>query len=124
MGINVSQASSQAGYLSDYASTLRDLAGSINQYKSEMNQYWQADGVMRAGYAFDRIIANLQGASSQLSALSSDIVSVANEIRSEEEAAERAAAAAAAAAAAQAEAARKSSLSSKSPWASIWDGIF
>ncbi|WP_127570435.1 hypothetical protein [Paenibacillus xylaniclasticus] len=123
MGINVSHASSQASDMSDCASTLRDLANSLSQYKAEMNQNWQADGVMKASYAFDRIIMSLQGASSQLSSLSSDIVSVAYEIRREEEEAERRAAAAAAAAAAQAEAAKNNSSSSKNQW-SLWGSFF
>lgn len=120
MGINVSHASSQASDMSDYASTLCDLADSIGGQKSEMNQYWQADVVYKANMAFDRIIQSLQGISSQLSSLSSDIVSVANEIKREEEAAERAAAAAAAAEAERKKAAAASNGSSSS----LWDRFF
>jgi predicted nucleic acid-binding Zn-ribbon protein len=95
MGINVGLASSQAESIRQYASALRDIRNSLNQYKASLNNAWQADEMHYVNLAIDQVIQLAQSLSADLDSVSGEIVSVANEIRQEEEAREAAARAAA-----------------------------
>jgi len=107
MGINVGQAASQAGSLAEYASRLREIANELNRNKGALSQTWQSDEVSYIRLAIEQVAGGLLQTSSELQTLSSDIVSVANEIRQEELAREAAAREAAAREAAAREAARR-----------------
>jgi uncharacterized protein YukE len=99
MGINVSLANSQANKISEYESTLREIKGSLNNFKVYLNSAWQAQEMIYINNAIDSINREITSLSSSLDSLSSDIIRTANEIRREEEAREAARAAAAARAA-------------------------
>ena len=85
MYIDVNTANSQASTLSGYATTLRDLANGLIQFKSNVGSVWKSDEVNYLNDAIDRITKDLNTASGQLVLLGSDISSVAAEIQFEEE---------------------------------------
>jgi len=100
MSINVGLAASQASAMNQYATTLREINNSLQQYRANLNLAWHSDEMVFVNQAIDRLTNEIVQLSRELESLGSDIVSVANEIYREEEAARQAAAAATAARAA------------------------
>ncbi len=107
MGINVELANAQAGTCRNYAAELRELRNSLLQFKSGLDQAWQAEEMQYVNDAIDQILHEIYGVSNQIDELGGDVISVANEIRREEEALEAAAREAAARRAAMEAAARE-----------------
>ncbi|MDF2820874.1 MAG: hypothetical protein K0R15_1315 [Clostridiales bacterium] len=94
MGISVSAAVSQSNGFGNYASNLRLVQTSLNNYKSTMNNCWNAEEMVHINTAIEVVNANIVSAISVLDGLKSDVTSVAYEIKREEEAAAAARAAA------------------------------
>lgn len=90
MGINVEQARSQASQISQYVSVLRDIQRSMDSFRGDLNQVWQAEEMNYVNNAISSMMQQLSSCSSSLDSLSSDIISTAQEIKREEEAREAA----------------------------------
>ena len=90
MGIDVNRARSQASQLSYYSSVLRDVQRSLEAYRGNLNQVWQAEEMNEVNKAIGAMMQQLASCSSALDSLGSDISSTAQEIRSEEESREAA----------------------------------
>jgi len=107
MAINVNQARSQADQLAAYSEQLNQARQKLMQYRTEVAESWQGQETRYLIQAINQAITRLEGAKSELDAVSRDVVSIAQTIRAEEEAAERAAREAAAREAAAREAAAR-----------------
>lgn len=107
MAINVDQARSQSAQLEGYAAQLSQARQQLLRYREEVAAGWQGQETTYLIQAINQAIARLDGAKSELNAISRDMVSAAQKIRAEEEAAARAAREAAAREAAAKEAAAR-----------------
>ena len=76
----------------NYGNSLRDISRSLNSFKANLNNDWQAEEMQYINNAIDSINRELLSLAANLDSLSSDISYTAQEIRREDEA--RAAAAA------------------------------
>lgn len=101
MKINVGQAYSQANRISDYAQDLNDIKSRLQDFKGNLNSGWKAEEMSYVNNAIDSISRGISELQTLLFTIGPDIVSVANEIRREEEARETAERAAAEKAAAE-----------------------
>lgn len=90
MGINVESAAARANELRGYARQLRNAKSDILQYKQIFGSSWQGTEAFYYISAAERAQEKLERQASELEALGNEIVSVADQIRREEEAAERA----------------------------------
>lgn len=101
MAINVSAANNQATQLIDNISKLRDAKKKMQAYRASVSNNWQGKEVTYILTAIDRVIEDINSAIRNLESLSTDIKSVASQIKREEDAAAAAARAAAERAAAE-----------------------
>ena len=111
MGINVGLANSQANSIRQYSSVLRDIMINLKQQKASLNYAWQGTEMQHVNRSLDQLIQQMGSLSSEIDSICGDIISVASEIRREEEAREAAARAAAERAAAERAAALRSAAS-------------
>jgi uncharacterized protein YukE len=109
MGINVTQAASQAAKLREQAEALHGIKSALVHVKSSLTSGWQAEEILHVQRALDSINQEIGVLSRELDSLGSTIQATAYEIKREEEAA--AAAAAKARAEAEARAAKERQLS-------------
>ncbi|WP_027088427.1 hypothetical protein [Cohnella panacarvi] len=86
MGISISSAQSQANSLRAQASAVRDLANDLLNEKSDLNVSWQAGEMRFLNEVIERIAAELGKLSGELDSIAGDVISVAHEIKAEEEA--------------------------------------
>ena len=91
MAINVSAANNQAAQLADNITKLRDAKRQMQAYRSSVSNNWQGREVTYILTAIDRVIGDIDSAIRNLESLSSDIKSVAAQIKREEDAAAAAA---------------------------------
>lgn len=90
MKINVAQAYAQASRISDYAQDLNDLKSRLQDFKVNLNSGWKADEMVYINNAIDSISREISELQAALFTIGPDIVSVAKEISTEEEAREAA----------------------------------
>ncbi len=83
--INVGRARNQADEIDDYASALRELKNRLNNFKGNINADWQATEMVYVNQAIEKMNNEISKLTSKLNSLADDIVSVAREIRREEE---------------------------------------
>ena len=92
MAINVNAANNQAAQLYNNISQLRDAKRQMLAYRSSVSNNWQGKEVSYILTAIDQVIRDIDAASGSIESLSSDIKTVAAQIKREEEAAAAAAA--------------------------------
>lgn len=107
MKINVAQAYAQANRINEYAQELNEIKSRLQDFKGNLNSGWQAQEMVYINNAISSISREISELQTLLFSIGPDIVSVANEIRREEEAREAAERAAAERAAAEREARMK-----------------
>lgn len=95
MAINVNTANNQAGQLNNNISQLRNAKKQMLAYKSSVSNNWQGKEVGYILTAIDQVVGDIDSAIRNLDSLSSDIKTVASQIKREEDAAAAARAAAA-----------------------------
>jgi len=95
MGIDISRARYQANRISNCANVLRDTRRSLESFRESLNPAWQAEEMIYVNRAIQSITNEMSSLASTLSSLESEIISIAYQIKSEEEAREAAARAAA-----------------------------
>jgi len=95
VGINVHMASAQANKLEGYASQLHEIKAKLLSVKANLNHGWQAQEMIFINQSIEKIENEISKAMSMLNSVAPDIVSVAYQIKREEEAREAAAKAAA-----------------------------
>ncbi|MFD0671941.1 hypothetical protein [Cohnella sp. GCM10027633] len=85
MGISVSSAQSQANSLRAQATAIRDLANSLHNEKGDLNVAWQASEMKYVNMAIERIVIELRDLGTEIDSIAGDVVSVAYEIKAEED---------------------------------------
>lgn len=90
MGVNISQANSQAAQLRTYATRLNQVKSYLISYKSSLDSNWRGDEIKSIDSAIDAINRRIQNLQALLNSTATNIVDSANQIRREEIAAEEA----------------------------------
>lgn len=91
MAINVNVANNQAEQLNNNVTQLRTARKQMLEYRASISANWQAKEASYILTAIDRVVGDIDSAIRNLNSLSSDIKSVAAQIKREEDAAAAAA---------------------------------
>lgn len=75
----------QASRIKDYSARLSELRHTLTGIKANLHEGWKAQEMTYVDGAFQSINKKLAEISSELNSLGADIISVANEIKREEE---------------------------------------
>lgn len=89
MGISVSLANKQAKSIRSNASELRIIQNNLKKIKADLNKCWIAEEMTYINLALDNAIGKLSSLAAKLDGISSDVISVAEQIKREEEEEER-----------------------------------
>lgn len=86
MGINIGSAQVQANNLSQYANELMIIKNDLSRYQTIINANWKAEEMIKFNIGMAKVLENICECNRIANSLSSDIISVANEIKREEDA--------------------------------------
>lgn len=87
--MDVEAAKIRAGQLTQYSVWLEHAKKKMKEYRSQINANWSGEEVTHINSAIDQVIVSLEQMIQELDAIGSDVVRVANVIRTEEIEAER-----------------------------------
>jgi len=90
MPINVNSANMQTDQLRSCEAQLAQAKNSIREYQSIISANWQAEEAAHINKAIESVLSEINAAIDQSGSIGSDIRSVADQIKQEEEAAEKA----------------------------------
>ena len=85
MRIDLNIANEQAGQFRRQSSDLRDGRLSVQSFQRRLRQHWRSDEVSRINSALSNNMNRLTALAAELDTIATDIVSVAQEIRRQEE---------------------------------------
>lgn len=85
MGVNIGFANAQGGKLKEYATRLQEAKTGLHTLKASLHQGWQAEEIRYINNAIENMERELEIVIKELRAVGSDVSSIANEIKREEE---------------------------------------